>query len=245
MFVSSVRHELVELVVSNRRVEDLAAALDTVARHLGFDFHAIVSLPSGCRRGGATLFHNYPDEWAIEYQRLGLHTIDPVLRASQQWACGFRWADIEKIINPRRHDGEMLRKARQIGIGDGFTIPANVPGTCCGSVTFAVEPSRSFPMMRLIEAEAIGSIAFQTWSCLTAKPVTSKQKRLTDRQLECLYWSARDKTNPEIAIIMGIEPDTVKKHLAAVFRRYQVPTRLGLTVSALIEGLLSLADLRA
>lgn len=240
-----MRHELIEILLASRTVSDLSNALDGVARRLGFDFHAIVALPGCGVRSNAALFHNYPEDWAIEYRRLGLHTVDPVLRASQHWACGFRWIDIPKIIPSRRRDLSMLAKARDIGIGDGFTVPANVPGACCGSVTFAVETGHPFPETELLEAQAIGSVAFQIWACLSTPPSPDRRGRLTDREVECLYWSARGKTNPEIAIIMGIKTDTVKKHLAAAFRRYGAPTRTGLTVAALIDGLLSIADLRA
>lgn len=54
---------------------------------------------------------------------------------------------------------------------------------------------------------------------------------LSDRETEALYWVAQGKSNAEIAIILGISPRTVDKHLQAIYARLGVETR---TQAALI-----------
>ena len=49
---------------------------------------------------------------------------------------------------------------------------------------------------------------------------------LTRRQREIMYWIAEGKTSGEAAIILGISPRTVEKHLEAVFQRLGVENRI-------------------
>lgn len=49
---------------------------------------------------------------------------------------------------------------------------------------------------------------------------------LTKRQVEVLQWVAMGRTNPEIAIILGISYRTVDKHLENIYRQIGVETRL-------------------
>lgn len=49
---------------------------------------------------------------------------------------------------------------------------------------------------------------------------------LTRRQVEVLQWVAMGRTNPEIAIILGISYRTVDKHLENIYRQIGVETRL-------------------
>ena len=49
---------------------------------------------------------------------------------------------------------------------------------------------------------------------------------LTRRQREIMDWIAEGKTSAEAAIILGISPRTVEKHLEAVFQRLGVENRI-------------------
>jgi DNA-binding NarL/FixJ family response regulator len=56
---------------------------------------------------------------------------------------------------------------------------------------------------------------------------------LTDRVAEALLWVAQGKTNPEIATILNISEQTVKKHLMVVKETLGVETRTAATLRAL------------
>ena len=65
---------------------------------------------------------------------------------------------------------------------------------------------------------------------------------LSDRQRECLIWSARGKTAAETAIILGISTETVIQHLKLARERYEVHCRQTLILSALFDGVIGFAD---
>lgn len=48
---------------------------------------------------------------------------------------------------------------------------------------------------------------------------------LTDRESEVLYWVSLGKSNKELALILGISPRTVNKHLESVFEKMLVENR--------------------
>ena len=56
---------------------------------------------------------------------------------------------------------------------------------------------------------------------------------LTPRVAEVLLWVAQGKTNPEIATILGISEQTVKKHMMEVLQVLGVETRTAATLRAL------------
>jgi DNA-binding CsgD family transcriptional regulator len=56
---------------------------------------------------------------------------------------------------------------------------------------------------------------------------------LTPRATETLLWLAQGKTNPDIAVILGITESTVKKHVREIFKKLGVATRAAATIRAL------------
>ncbi len=62
--------------------------------------------------------------------------------------------------------------------------------------------------------------------------VWSRQVALNERELECLTWSARGKTSPEIATILGLSKRTVNFHVENACRKLNVSTRTEAVVKA-------------
>lgn len=66
---------------------------------------------------------------------------------------------------------------------------------------------------------------------LRTRPL-SPPSALTPREQEILYWIAQGRTNPEIAIILGISTNGVKQALKRMFAKLQVSSRAALVASA-------------
>lgn len=56
---------------------------------------------------------------------------------------------------------------------------------------------------------------------------------LSPREAEVLLWVAQGKTNPEVASILGISEETVKKHMKQILAALAVETRTAATLRAL------------
>ena len=71
---------------------------------------------------------NYPSDWVDYFDEARLGPSDPVHRASHLTSVGFAWSQLPELIQLTPRDHEILEHAGRRGIGDGFTVPAHVPG---------------------------------------------------------------------------------------------------------------------
>jgi LuxR family quorum-sensing system transcriptional regulator CciR len=224
---------------------DLSDALEEVTGELGFTYFAL-SHHVDIRRATqpAIRLHNYPDDWADYYDDQGLGVSDPVFRASHVTSVGFAWSQIDRMIVLTPSDRAMLERAGERGISDGFTIPANVPGEAHGSCSFANPRGVAMREEDLPVAQLVGAFAFEAARRLwrVRSPALAAAPRLTDRQRECLLWVARGKSDWEISRILGIEHETVVRHLKQARERYGVAKRTMLAVQALFDGSISFTD---
>jgi len=222
---------------------ELRSALKCIAGRLGFD-HFALSLESRACKAGAPefLLHNYPEEWARVYTGFELAGRDPVRRACDRSVTGFEWGMLSRIVPLTRGDRQMLAVGRECGLGDGYTIPRHLPGLASGTCTFVVSPDSALPAQRLPLAELVGALALACAVSMVGAQRYPVQPRLSDRQRECLIWSARGKTAAETAIILGISTETVIQHLKIARERYEVHCRQSLILSALFDGVIGFAD---
>ncbi|MDC7810937.1 LuxR family transcriptional regulator [Sphingomonas koreensis] len=227
--------------------DDLAAAMAAMAGELGFQYFALTHhVDIVAASGSAIRLHNYPAQWADYYDGNALGVVDPVHRASHVTSVGFCWSRMPLMIPLTAADHRMLALGRDQGIGDGFTVPAHVPGEARGSCSFANETGRPMPDTMLPLAQLAGNFAFEAarrlWSGRGHLPQPQPHV-LTDRQRDCLLWVARGKGDWEIAIILGISKETVALHIRNACERYGVNKRTLLVIRALFDGTLSFTDL--
>ena len=225
--------------------EDLQAALAEISGEMGFSYFALTHhLDMRHAPQPAIRLHNYPDGWEDYFEDRKLGRSDPVHRASQLTTVGFAWSQLSSMIQLTPRDREVLEAAHGRGIGDGFTIPAHVPGEVNGSCSFATAAGRRVPAANLALAQLAGAFAFEAARRLARMRDRElpEPPRLTDRQRDCLVWAARGKTDWEIAQILGISHETVIEHLRHARERYGVGKRAQLTVHALFDGTISFVD---
>ena len=62
---------------------------------------------------------------------------------------------------------------------------------------------------------------------------------LTDREVEVLRLVARGHGNKQVAVLLGISPKTVGRHVEHVYAKAEVRTRAGAALFAMEQGLLA------
>lgn len=225
---------------------ELADALADVSRELGFTYFALTHHVD-IRRSPETAvrLHNYPGDWVEYYDENSLGVSDPVHRASHVTSVGFAWSEIPRMIAMTAKDHEILMRGEGRGIGDGFTVPANVPGESNGSCSFANPTGATMREEDLPVAQLVGAFAFEAARRLwrMRAPLIYPLPRLTDRQRECVLWVARGKSDWEISRILGIQHETVVRHLKQARERFGVGKRTMLAIHALFDGSISFNDI--
>jgi LuxR family quorum-sensing system transcriptional regulator CciR len=236
----------VRIVEGIKTADDLTAAMATVTADLGFEYFAITHhVDIVAASGSAIRLHNYPQKWADYYDGRALGVSDPVHRASHVTSLGFRWSRMPQMIPLTAEDRRMLVMGREEGIGDGFTVPANVPGESRGSCSFASGVERPLPVDMLPLAQLAGAFAFEgarrLWTARGTLP-TPPPPALTDRQRDCVLWAARGKSDWEISRILGVGEETVIRHIKQARERYGVQKRTSLAIRTLFDGTLTFTD---
>lgn len=66
-----------------------------------------------------------------------------------------------------------------------------------------------------------------------SSPTPLRELGLTRREAEVLLWVAQGKSNPEIAVILGMSDKTVKKHMQNIFGKIGVENRNAASLRAL------------
>jgi LuxR family quorum-sensing system transcriptional regulator CciR len=223
--------------------QELAKALGDVSEDLGFRYFALTHHVDVRKSSAAIRLHNYPPGWAEWFDEQQLGGCDPVHRASNLSSVGFVWSRLGEMIPLTARDQNILDLARKEGIGDGFTVPAHVPGEAHGSCSFAAESGAALRHENLPLAQLVGAFAFDAARRIAqVRGPLPPLPRLTERQRECLMWAARGKSDWEIARILGVGHETVIQHLKQARERYGVGKRTLLTVHALFDGSIAFLD---
>ena len=225
---------------------ELGSVLAEVTRELGFTHFALshhVGLRNSCEP--AIRIHNYPGEWERYYDRQQLGRTDAIHRACQTTAVGFAWSQLPRMIPLTGMDHRVLEAAAKHGLGQGFTVPAHVPGEVNGSCSFATARGRPLPAEQLATAQLVGAFAFEAARRLLKHEhqKLNDPARFSDRERDCLIWVARGKSDSEIATILGISPETVHQYVKHARASYDAVSRSQLVAHALFSGTISFMDI--
>jgi LuxR family quorum-sensing system transcriptional regulator CciR len=236
----------VELANAAPTLNDLGRIMADITREMGFDVYALVQHVD-IRRSNTdeTIWlENYPSSWAEAFVARGLVSSDPVMIASERTASGFLWSQVGEMIKLTAHQRRILAEANKEGLGDGFTVPAHLPGESNGSCNFGVRTGRTVPIENLMMAQLVGTFAFEAARKVVARQgdAPAEKPKLTQRQLDCVVLVARGKTDWEIASIVGLKEATVRGYVEEACARYDVRRRVQLVIRALHDGQLTLRD---
>lgn len=133
-----------------------------------------------------------------------------------------------------------MHEAWDYNVGSGITIPLHGPGTQLRLFTATLENDQSDAARLLVEyrynllllASTINS-AVEKLNCIDVPSVC-----LSNRQEECLLWTARGKTAWEIGKITSISERTVNFHLRAVMKKFDVNNKHHAVVKAIMYGVI-------
>ena len=237
------------------RPSELRGLLDAITKEMGFDYFALIhhvdlsgysEALTHMEEGELVALGTYPESWIEQYIADNIVANDPVLLASHRTNVGFCWSDIPTLIPVTEAHREIRERTVMAGIDDGFTVPAHVPGEANGSCNFAVATARALPHDNLKMAQLVGGFAFQAARAMVFNAFPQAKRAikgpLTQRQLECVLYAAKGKSDWEIGQILGISQGTVKRHIEDARAHYEVGSRMQVVMRVLFEGQIGLVD---
>jgi len=238
--------DFVHQVRTARDMPALRRLIDAFANELGFRHYAIIHHDDLRHdRPGLINLQNYPPVWADHFIQKRLYLEDPVVHASLRTNAAFSWSEVSDLISLTSRHREILSGGAREGLDRGITVPCFVPGEPTGSCTLAA-PRRGLAIERYLSiAELVGAFSFQSARRLVSGNalMLPRLRKLTQRQRDCLVLAGQGKSSWDIAVLLGISPNTVARHFDAIREVYGLKTRTQLVVAALLDGQISMLEL--
>jgi len=160
---------------------------------------------------------------------------DPLARHARRTKKPFRWSDIYRICDDAGK--AVLDEAREFDLADGLVIPVanydSVPGAVSiGTDSFEIG-TPEIDLLHLVCQTTYSHIERLLGVC----PFQIKA-HLTPREREVLTMAAAGKTNPDIAIILGLSEYTVRDYFSAISKKLESTTRTHSVAIALARDLI-------
>lgn len=179
----------------------------------------------------AVFLSNHPRNVMSDYFDMGFFMRTPMFRwvMLNTGACSWTWAETERRAG-RLSPEELVAQdmARKAGMTAGYSIsfadPSPRSRAAMGLSATQGRTQDEVDAMWAQKGSEIMAICQMMHLRMQGMPFPVQRRPLSPRQREALEWVAEGKTTQDIAIIMGISPAMVEKHLRLAREALDVET---------------------
>ena len=184
---------------------------------------------------------NYPIEWQKSYFERKDYEIDPVLLFSSQMVRAFPWKGfIERSLISKRQR-TFLGMAEDAGLRDGVSVPIHGAGGKVSVISFAASKAGTDSSAKKCYLEVLASQFHIAFSDLSNNDLmTGDVVLISDRERDCLSWTAEGKSSWDIGTILNISENTVNFHIKNAMRKLRTSSRTVAVIKALRQGIIDL-----
>ena len=215
-------------------VESVLARFQDFASLYGFEKLFVGQLvnPANVPDSQTLFATNWPTE--LRNQRRSKMAIlsDPIALCALRTTRPFRWE--EAIQHASRQGRRVVDMARDYGINDGFMFPVHGLYTVPGGVSLGGADLDLAPQ-EISEVELVSQTLYAQLEELLGPFPYQEMVDLTYREAEVVQFAAAGKTNLEIAQILDIRQDTVKKTLKRASEKLGTTNRAHTVATAIAK----------
>jgi LuxR family quorum-sensing system transcriptional regulator CciR len=212
---------------------------------LGYDRVALVPVTPAAQQAlgiaelAPAVAANVPEHWVRHYKAENYQVFDPVLLQTPLVSGPLVWNDMLAggQLTPKQR--RVLLESREAGLFDGVSIPLHGPR----GETYVVSLAAERPAVA--RTDNVAKLQFLAVQFLFAysqarrlQPGGPSAICITDRERECLTWTARGKSAWTIGKILDVSEHTVNFHLKRSMVKLGATNRMQAVVSALRLGLI-------
>ncbi len=225
---------------ASQNVFDVFRVMRLLANEYDFLYFLVVKLAFGEQPslGGLSVINNLPPEIIGEYDACCMFKDSRIARKLRESAAPMFFSKLG-YENDETLDDRALRKIEMfenIEFVNCVFFPVHTSGSTKGAVGFGgnrPEPSSQ----EMMELNWLSALIFEKLNELTN--IDNKSAPiLSDREKECIFWTAAGKTSPEIATILNISPHTVDHHITSASAKLNTVNRAHTVAAAIRLGLL-------
>ena len=227
-----------------RRLEEALDVLHDITLRLGFPrlvYGSIntVHLPPDTWAAAPLIVRGCPDGWDEQWHRH--RTSDPYALEAFRNRGRCDWNEVD--AQPARLSARQLDCIAYIadkGLNPGLTIP--VHGERHFTFVSVMGTPRHCSWQEAVEAnEALLSLIVNYFDNVVMRRFGGPPREahpLSEREIECLTWSARGKTIEDIATILDLSPETVRVYLKRVYVKLDAVNKPHAIAKAVVLGMI-------
>ena len=178
--------------------------------------------------------------WIDHYISQRYQEIDPCLLLAPGRLKPYTWAEMtsRQALSPRQR--RLFVKSRDAGLRDGLCIPVHGPSGESYVVSLATASpvegcARQCGTLQILATQL--QLAYTALARKETAPVVLIH--LTERERECLTWTAQGKSAWSISKILGVSEHTVHFHLKGAMKKMGGGNRVQAVVKAVQLGLIA------
>jgi LuxR family quorum-sensing system transcriptional regulator CciR len=214
------------------------------AERLGYDRVALAAVTPPARHtlgltvSSPAITANVPEEWIQHYTANGYEVFDPVMLRTPQSAEPLVWDNLtrETSLSPKQR--RVMAESRDAGLLNGVSIPLHGPRGETYVVSLATHSALLTQATDLAKLHILAVQFMISYARQRRGANGASSTRLTDRERECLTWTARGKSAWSIGKILGVSEHTVNFHLKRAMAKLEAANRMQAVVAALRLGLI-------
>ncbi len=235
-------------------IAEIGSGLQTTLSFLGFDTYSYVHVrpplgkrirsfvPQAAQDGQVVheFLATFPDDWVEHYLLQGFGDVDPTFQKAMGTILPFDWREVSAQNDLSNGQRRVFDEARDFGLTTGATIPIHGPESGLSTLNVSSSGSQQqFEESYQVARQDLLWVAVQTHEAflrLSEDAPEGARVRLTDRERDCLLWTARGKTAWEVGQILKISEETVLFHLKNGTRKLGVFSKHHAVVKAVMQG---------
>lgn len=194
----------------------------------------VTPVTSDRRFGRVHSANNMAEEWCNAYPA-HLRFEDPLPDVALRLCRPLRWSEARTIEPQGRQEEAFYEFLARLGFGDGLALPTYGPGARTGFVGLPAVAGQVIDEEDLASAHAIAQMSFLRY-CELIDDMAPSDVRLSERELDVVYWIAMGKSNSVIAEILGISAETVDSYVRRAFRKLGVSDRTSAVLHSVLAG---------
>jgi len=238
-------HELIDLLSKAGTVEEIHSACTALCDQFGFDRFLYGSrIPTSFVKPYFIFINGYPGEWRQRYTTNGYMAVDPTVSHCATRLTPISWDQLKLLENENEQVRQFMGEAREFGLNSGVSFPIHSAQGEFAMLNLATSKNHAQAKSLILEAMPYASL-FSAYlheavrRVLEHQVVSLSRVHLTDREKQCLLWSAEGKTTWETSHILGVSERTVVFHLQNAVDKLNTVSRQQAVARAVSLGLIT------
>ncbi|MCP4319224.1 MAG: LuxR family transcriptional regulator [Hyphomicrobiales bacterium] len=216
---------------------DVFKFLRIAAERHRLKYFSVMILPGEMAGGfkNHSIINNWPPDLIEAYDRADLINLSPVMAALKSRTRPLVWHIDGVLASEVSANLALLRdRFHDNGFVHGVNFPVHDSLGRRGSIGFAGDRG-PFERSELLELSMLSIHVFDRLSCITHHADTAAPA-LSQREMECLRWTADGKTSSEIAAILSLSEHTVNHHLIGATKKLDAVNRTQAVAKSIRKG---------